>query len=117
VSHRRLTGLILVLILTLGVQVSWANPAASAAELRAMSCCAGHSGRPMSLPQSRACCRVRQVVSGPAERPVAAPTPSVVATLVTLAPPPAPAATVVVFEPSPKAIGPPAFLAHRHLQI
>jgi len=36
---------------------------------------------------------------------------------VTLAPPPAPAARVVAFAPSPKAIGPPAFLAHLHLQI
>lgn len=108
----------LALVLALGVQVSWTNPAASGAELRAMACCAEHSDRPMSLPEQRACCGVTLAASGPAENPVA----GLLATVAVpqgspLAPPAPPNAAVVAPEPSPAGIGPPAFLAHRHLLI
>jgi hypothetical protein len=72
----------------------------------------------MSLPETRACCGVTAVASGPAEGPVAGPPAMAAATLVTLVSPPAPVrSAAVVCEPSLAGIGPPRFLEHRHLLI
>ena len=83
-----------------------------------MSHCAQHSDRPMSLPETRACCGVTAVASGPAEGPVAGPPVMAAAALVTLVAPPAPVrSAAVVREPSLAGTGPPRFLEHRHLLI
>ena len=117
-SIRPSTRFALAVILAFGTQVSWANPRVVSAELRAMSHCAQHSDRPMSLPETRACCGVTAIASGPAEGPVAGPPVMAAAALVTLVAPPAPVrSAAVVREPSLAGTGPPRFLEHRHLLI
>jgi hypothetical protein len=111
--------LLLVLILALGVQTAYANPAIAAAELRALSCCAGHCTEPLSLPSAKTCCGVTATASGPAEAP-SAPGAAPLA-------PSGPPCLAAVTSPAPvqarldlmplAGSGPPTFLAQRHLLI
>jgi hypothetical protein len=120
VSPRRHIRLLFAMILALGVQSSYANPAATSAELRALACCAGHCDKPMPSPASRGCCGLTAMPSGPAVTP-AAPAGGPVGFLVslpaltTLAPPES--ARLVLHDVQPRGSGPPTFLAQRHLLI
>lgn len=109
----------LAIILALGVQVSYANPWVSGAELRAMSCCADHNGAPMPLPAARTCCGVTAAQSGPAEGPVASAAPALVPVGLVgpVSWPAAAGSRRAVHEMSPAGTGPPPFLEHLHLLI
>src|SRR5262249_28455775 len=119
VSPRRHVRVLVVMITALGVQSSYANPAATSAELRALACCARHCDKPMPLPLSRSCCELTTAPSGPAETP----TPHAdgpVASLVSLLPANAPLALperdpLGLLEVRSRGSGPPTFLEQRHL--
>jgi hypothetical protein len=111
---------VFTLILLLGVQTAYVNPAVAAAELRAMACCKHNCQGPVSLPSARGCCKLTATASGPAERTA---TPSVGPLTVTSAVPSGTAATppvsleaVTRFVPVAGS-DPPTFLAQRHLLL
>jgi hypothetical protein len=112
--------LLVVMITALGVQSSYANPAAISAELRALACCARHCDKPMPLPSSRSCCGLTTAPSGPAETPTAqadGPVVSVVS-LPEIAPLAAPERDrLSLLEVRTSGSGPPTFLEQRHLLL
>jgi len=111
---------LVVMITALGVQSSYANPAATSAELRALACCARHCDKPMPPPVSRSCCGLTTMPSGPVETPAAQADGPVVA-LASL-PPSAPLAPperdrLALLEVRSSGSGPPTFLEQRHLLL
>src|SRR5262249_39736416 len=108
------------MILALGVQSSYANPAATSAELRALACCAGHCDKPMPPPSSRRCCGLTAMPSGPAVTPAtqaAGPVGFLVSLpALTLVEPPA-RDRLVLHGVRPRGSGPPTFLEQRHLLL
>jgi hypothetical protein len=119
VSSRRVI-LILALALALGVQTTYADPGAAAAEVRAMTCCAHHCDHPLSPASARRCCGLTVAASGPAEGPISPRVPSLTAGVFTASPaaPALPAPIRAWADAMPAGgSGPPAFLFHRHLLI
>jgi len=112
--------MVVALALLLGVQTAYANPAVVAAELRALSCCAGHCDGPVSLPSARDCCGLTATTSGPAEGPVAPGVPALTAAAVmgaSSALAPGTPTWVTADRLLVAGSGPPVFLAQRHLLI
>jgi hypothetical protein len=66
VMRRRRLPVLLSLVLALGARVVYAVPLQAAAELRAVSCCTQHTGRPSSIPDARRCCQVASEADTPA---------------------------------------------------
>jgi hypothetical protein len=63
--RRPLAG-VLSLILAMGSRAVYAVPAEAEAELRAVSCCTQHTGRPSSVPDARQCCAISSDADAPA---------------------------------------------------
>jgi hypothetical protein len=110
--------LLVVMVVALGVQSSYANPAATSAELRALACCARHCDKPMPAPVSRSCCGLTAMPSGPAETPATqAPVVSLVS-LSAIAPlVQAEHDRLALHDVRPRGSGPPTFLEQRHLLL
>lgn len=120
-TRGRIRQLALVSLAVLAVRVELAAPAFSTAELRAVSHCAAHRGRPVSTADAARCC----AVGAPGDRD---------ATMAAGAPLVAPGATLLAVLPSgldgappadplrparaapPRDTGPPRFLALRTLR-
>jgi hypothetical protein len=66
VIRRRRLPVLLSLVLALGARVVYAAPLQATAELRAVSCCTQHTGRPSSVPDARRCCEVTSEADTPA---------------------------------------------------
>lgn len=61
-------------MLALGARTAVAAPHQLTEEIRAVSHCASHTGRPVSVPESRECCKVSALAGAPATL-AAVPTP------------------------------------------
>lgn len=119
VTRRRRLGLVAVIVLALGANAAYAVPAQTAAELRAVSHCTRHTGRPATVPDARHCCRVRAEATTPA---TIAATPPLEPPVVLALPAASPASALALAAPSclerPRRSreGPPLFLGLRTLR-
>jgi hypothetical protein len=103
VRRRRSLRVLLGVVLALGVRTAVAAPRQVTDEMRAVTHCAGHMNRPVSVPESRRCCEVSSEAGAPATMAaVPAPPPVAVFVIATL-----PVSTVSVVPAAPA-------LAERH---
>ncbi len=66
VKRRRSLRVLVGVVLALGVRTAVAAPQQVTEEMRAVSHCAGHMQRPVSVPESRECCEVSALAGAPA---------------------------------------------------
>lgn len=116
VKRRRSLRVVLGVVLTLSVRTVVAAPVQVTEEIRAVSHCASHMDRPVSVPESRRCCHVSAEAGAPATL-AAVPVPPTVAPFV-IAPrlaavPHAPSARAAAVERPGERDGPPLHLALR----
>ena len=114
-KRRRSVRAVLAIALALGVRTVVAAPAEGRAELRALIHCSAHTGRPVTVPESRRCCQVSSEAGAPATLSAVASTvdgggPVLVHPLIVVPalPDPAPAARV---DAGGERDGPPLYLA------
>jgi hypothetical protein len=116
VKRRRSVRVLLGLVVALGARTVVAAPMQAEAELRAVSHCSTHMGRPVSLPEARQCCEVSVEAGAPATRG-AVPAPEAPVVLVTPRPVLAPQlvrpAPVLPVDARGARDGPPLYLALR----
>ena len=106
-------------MLALGVRTVVATPLQVAAEMRAVSHCAGHMNRPVSVPESRRCCNVSSEAGAPAKlsaAPVQDTAPVVLLATLPLPGDVARPAPAVQVERRSKRDGPPLWLGLRSIR-
>jgi hypothetical protein len=112
--------LLVALVLALCARSTYAVPAVVEAELRAVSCCTKHTGKPSTVPDARRCCAITSDADAPATLSgvPATPFPPALATLpgIVLAPPIAASSAPPLAVTREARDGPPLYLGLRTIR-
>jgi len=66
-KRQRSVPVVLGIVLALSARIAVASPLQDGAELRAVIHCTAHTGRPVTVPESRRCCEVSYEADAPAK--------------------------------------------------
>lgn len=119
-NSRRWLRVAIALVAAVTARASVAAPSLATAELRALSCCAGHCDQPMPMRAAKSCCQVSSAAGDPslaATGTSVGQSTTLAAALPAARAPEPPALRAAAPRPAPHATAPPLFLRIRSLRL